>query len=479
MTQRMEFFLLGPLLVRCDGAAVPVQRGKQRALLAVLLLNAGRTVSADDLAEALWGSSPPPSAPVTLRNYVKRLRSSLGEAGRSRIGTQPPGYLIRVEAGELDVDRFEEMLGAARDSARGGMWDKAADQARAALSLWRGQPLADTGSEVLALREAGRLAEMRLQALETRTDADLHLGRHAEVIGELEQLTATHPLRERQRAQLMLALYRDGRQAEALAAYRQARQVLIDELGAEPGTALQELHQQILTADPALALPALPSAPSSFTGTRTGTLGTTGTLGATDTVRASHATSAPPRPTLPGLPSPGPGQPGPGLPGGGGRGTGQDWVRRLAGPVALAAAGVLLGAALAGSSHPAGVVGDGSDAVQTSCDTSAITLGSQPVRTPAGVVLGQVEVRYSLKCAAGWARFDPAFSLSQLRSPLITVQVTRRADGASYRSRFHTTTHSVRSKILLVDETCLQATVIITGPAQPPLTASTPCQAAP
>ncbi len=215
-----EFWLLGPLMVRRGGAAVPVARGKQRAVLAALLLNANQVVSVDELAE-----------------------------------TQPRGYCIRVAAGELDVSRCETLLEAARAAARDGAWDAAADRARAALGLWRGRPLADVESDLLAAREVPRLEELRLHAYEMRIDADLHLGRTGEVIAELRQLVASHPLRERLHAQLMLALYRDGRQAEALAAYSSARQILVGELGAEPGSELQEVHQRILAGDPALAGP--------------------------------------------------------------------------------------------------------------------------------------------------------------------------------------------------------------------------------
>jgi DNA-binding SARP family transcriptional activator/tetratricopeptide (TPR) repeat protein len=253
MAAGTEFCLLGPLMVRSDGVAVPVTRGKQRAVLAALLLNAGTVVSLEELAEILWGPEPPPpSARVTVQNYVMRLRKALRDTGNFRIGTQPHGYAIRVDASELDVTRFETHLGAARAAARDSSWDTAAAEGRAALSLWRGEPLADVDSELLALREGPRLAEMRLQALETRIDADLHVGRHAEVITELRQLAGSHPLRERLHGLLMLALYRDGRQAEALAAYQHTRRMLIDELGTEPGTRLRELHQQVLTADPAL-----------------------------------------------------------------------------------------------------------------------------------------------------------------------------------------------------------------------------------
>jgi WD40 repeat protein/DNA-binding SARP family transcriptional activator len=255
----MEFCLLGPLVVRSGGAEVPVPRGKPRAVLAALLLNAGRVVSVDELAETLWGDELPPSARVTVQNYVRRLRNaleeSLGESGRSRIITREPGYMIRAEAGELDVTRFEACLRAAQAAAQDGSWETAASQARAALALWRDEPLADVDSETLTLRERPRLeklAEMRLQALETRLDADLHLGRHAEVIAELRYLTGAHRWREDLHGLLMLALYLDGRQADALEAYQHARQVLDEELGIEPGPELQELQKRILNADPSL-----------------------------------------------------------------------------------------------------------------------------------------------------------------------------------------------------------------------------------
>jgi DNA-binding SARP family transcriptional activator/Tfp pilus assembly protein PilF len=252
MATGTEFGLLGPLLVRRGGEVVAVQRGKQRSVLAALLLRAGQVVSLDELAEVLWGQGPPPSARVTIQNYVMRLRRALGDTDGSRISTQPRGYMIRVEGGELDVTRFEALLGAARVAARDGSWEAAATHSRAALELWRDEPLADVDSELLAVRDVPRLAELRLQALEVRIDADLHRGSPAEVIAELRQLAGSQPLRERLHALLMLALYRDGRQGEALAAYQAARQVLLGELGTEPGTGLRQLHQQMLAADPGL-----------------------------------------------------------------------------------------------------------------------------------------------------------------------------------------------------------------------------------
>jgi DNA-binding SARP family transcriptional activator/uncharacterized protein HemY len=253
MGRGMEFGLLGPLAVRCGGADVPVPKGKQRALLSVLLLNAGHVVPVSVLAEALWGPEPPPSAEASIRNYVKRLRQVLGDAGRERICTRPSGYLIRVADDELDVLKFEALLEAARASAREGGWAEAAGQAGAALALWRGEPLVDAESDALALREVPRLAELRVQTMEARLEADLRLGRHAEVIAEMERLTVDYPLREHLYCLLMLALYRCGRQAEALAVYQRARDVLVGELGTDPGPGLRDLHQRILSADPALA----------------------------------------------------------------------------------------------------------------------------------------------------------------------------------------------------------------------------------
>ncbi len=256
---KFEFCLLGPLVVRRDGVVVPVAVGKQRAVLAALLLSAGRAVSVEELAEALWGSDPPPSARVTVQNYVVRLRKALGEAGRERISTVPRGYVIRVAAHELDVSRFEELLDAAQSAARQQAWPAAAARANEAVALWRGEPLADAGSELLSAREVARLTEMRVQATETRLEAELHLDRGAGVVGDLRRLSSVYPLRERVYGLLMLALYRDGRQSEALAVYQQARRVLIEELGAEPDAKLQGLHQQILAADPALARSAIPA----------------------------------------------------------------------------------------------------------------------------------------------------------------------------------------------------------------------------
>jgi len=255
MADGTDFCLLGPLVVRIEGTQVLVRRGKQRILLAALLLSPGWVISHNDLAEALWGHDQPSSARVTVQNYIMRLRRDLGDTSGSIISTKPRGYVMCINRGDVDVGRFEGRLDAAWAAAREGSWDTAADQASAALALWRGEPLADIESESLLLREAPRLTELRLQALETRIDAYIHLGRHTEVIGELRRLTDAHPLRERPHALLMLALYHDGRQAEALFAYQHARQLLLDELGVEPGADLRDLQQRILSGDPRWNVP--------------------------------------------------------------------------------------------------------------------------------------------------------------------------------------------------------------------------------
>jgi DNA-binding SARP family transcriptional activator/Tfp pilus assembly protein PilF len=250
----VEFSLLGPLVVRASGSRVTVSAGKQRVLLAALLLRGNQVVPAADLTRFVWEGGPPGTARVTLQNYVKRLRQALGPSGYERIVTRPAGYLIEVGAGELDVTKFGVLQAAGQAAARAGAWERASAQLAEALALWRGQPLADVPSQALAMAEVPRLTEMRLDALEARIDADLHLGRHREVVAELQSLAAAEPLRERLHELLMLALYRSGQQAAALAAYRAARRQLVDELGIEPGPVLRDLNQKILQADRALLL---------------------------------------------------------------------------------------------------------------------------------------------------------------------------------------------------------------------------------
>jgi DNA-binding SARP family transcriptional activator/Tfp pilus assembly protein PilF len=251
MSADVEIGLLGPLQVRCDGVTVAIPAGKQRALLAALLLQAGRRVPADQLAELLW-SPPPATAPTALRNYVMRLRHALGPAGRHLILTRPGGYLIREGDCELDLARFEEELAAARRAAGDGDWHRVTVHADAALGWWRGEPLSDVDLPALTAQRVPRLTEMRLQARELRIEADLALARHAEAVTELPHLIAANPVRERLYALLMLAYYRCGRRAEALDTYRSAHDFLAEEVGADPAPELQALHQQILHDDPAL-----------------------------------------------------------------------------------------------------------------------------------------------------------------------------------------------------------------------------------
>ena len=243
-----EFCLLGPLTVRHGGIVVAIPPGKQRSVLASLLLSVGRVVSHGAMAEALWGDESPASADVSIRNYVRRLRQILQDAGLDRILTRPGGYLIRVEADELDLTRFERLAADAQAATRAGAWERAAADAAAALALWSGEALSGVPSEALAARELPRLTELRLQAIETRSGAEIRLGRQSDVIAELRRLIVVHPLREHLRALFMLALYESGRQADALAAYQDARRILIEELGTEPGAELRDLHQRILGA---------------------------------------------------------------------------------------------------------------------------------------------------------------------------------------------------------------------------------------
>jgi DNA-binding SARP family transcriptional activator len=243
----MEFRLLGPLDVIEQGRLLGLGGGRQRSLFAVLLLHANEVVSTDRLIDALWGEAPPRTAAKSIQVYVSRLRKELGEG---RLLTRAPGYVLKVDRGELDLGRFEQLLSEARNADPVG----AARKLRGALALWRGPALADLAYEPFVQPEIARLEELRWVALEQRIDADLASGRHDEVIGELEALVAEHPVREGLRCQLMLALYRSGRQAEALDTYRRGRRVLSDQLGLEPSEELKRLEQAILRQDSALDL---------------------------------------------------------------------------------------------------------------------------------------------------------------------------------------------------------------------------------
>ncbi len=244
----MDFRLLGPLEVSEQDRAIGLGGVKQRSVLAILLMYANELVTTDGLVDQIWGAAPPLRARKTIQVYVGRLRKQLGEA---RLVTHPGGYLLQVEPDELDVARFEQLTAEAARAAPA----LAADKLTEALALWRGPPLADLAYEGFAQPEIARLEEMRLAALEERIAADLARGRHAQLVGELEALVARHPLREGLRYELMLALYRSSRQAEALEAYRTARRELAEELGLEPSGQLSQLEQAILRHDPSLELP--------------------------------------------------------------------------------------------------------------------------------------------------------------------------------------------------------------------------------
>jgi DNA-binding SARP family transcriptional activator len=256
----IEFRVLGPLEVSRGGRSLSIA-GKPAALLALLLVHANEVVSTDRLIDGLWGETPPKSAAKLVQGYVSQLRRSLsadrgdeGEAAGGALLTRPSGYALRLDPGQLDADRFRTLLDEARGALAEGAADAASQILRDALGLWRGPPLADFAYETFAQEEIARLEELRLIGFEERVEVDLALGRHAELVGELEALIGRHPLRERLRAQLMLALYRCDRQSEALRAYQEARRLLVEELGLEPSRRLRDLEQAILRQDPSLDL---------------------------------------------------------------------------------------------------------------------------------------------------------------------------------------------------------------------------------
>ena len=251
----MEYRILGGLEVEDRGRPVPMRGPRQRALLAYLLVNANEVVPDERLLEDLWADEPPKSGLAALRVRVSQLRKAL-EDGEPLILTRPPGYVLHAPADAVDARRFEQLLADGRKALAAGRAEAAAVTLRDALALWRGPALADVAYEPWAQAEAARLEELRRSAFEERIEADLALGRHAELVGELEALVGAEPLRERLRGQLMLALYRSGRQADALAVYRSARTSLVEELGIEPGRALAELEAAILRQDQALEPPA-------------------------------------------------------------------------------------------------------------------------------------------------------------------------------------------------------------------------------
>jgi predicted ATPase/DNA-binding SARP family transcriptional activator len=252
----IEFRVLGSVEVVTDAGPLALGAPKQRALLALLLLNANTVVSRDRLVDALWGADPPRSAVSSLQVYVHGLRRALGG---ERIERRGAGYRLQLDPSELDLSRFEHLVEAAADALAAERAADAAEDLRQALGLWGGAALADLAGEPVHEAEAGQLEERRLRALELLHDAELVLGRHDELVPELERLIAAEPYRERFRAQHVLALYRSGRQVDALAACRAARELLVDELGVDPGPELQELERRILRHDPALAAPDTPA----------------------------------------------------------------------------------------------------------------------------------------------------------------------------------------------------------------------------
>jgi DNA-binding SARP family transcriptional activator len=267
----IEFRILGSLEVGADGRALPLGSPKQRALLALLLVHANEVVSRDRLIEELWADEAPSTVESALHVYLSRLRRLLKSGGAGGLLVREgSGYRLRIEPEQLDANRFERLVGEGNEALAVGQIRLAADRFGEALALWRGPALADLQSDRFAITAGARLEEERVSALEQRFEADLALGRHRQLIGELETLVAEHPYRERLRAQLMLALYRSGRQAEALDVYQQARRTLADELGLEPGHQLREVERAILRQDPeldlAITVAALETTPRAFVG---------------------------------------------------------------------------------------------------------------------------------------------------------------------------------------------------------------------
>ena len=250
----MDFRILGPLEVLEGAERVGLGGEKRRAVLALLLLHPNETVSSERMVDELWGESPPANALKTLQVHVSRLRKELGGAGEGVLVTRGHGYELQLDLDQLDAQRFERLLEEGRGELAAGRPERALSLLESALSLWRGPPLADLAYEPFAQAEIARLEDLRLGAVEQLIEAKLALGRHVEVIAQLEGLVDEHPYRERLRAQLMLALYRADRQADALQAYQDARRQLVEELGIEPGERLRELERAVLAQDPSLAL---------------------------------------------------------------------------------------------------------------------------------------------------------------------------------------------------------------------------------
>lgn len=244
----LRYLILGPLEIRDGATEVALRGGQQRKLLAILLLHDSEFVSSDRLIDELWAGKPPGTAAKALQGYVSSLRKQLGPEAIETVGA---GYRLKVAAEQVDVHEFEELLAEARPLERG----PAAAKLQEALALWRGPALADFAYDDFAQREIERLEGLRQAGIERRINLELALGHHDDLVPELEALVHSHPLHERLRAHLMVALYRSGRQAEALDVYRDTRTVLLDELGLEPSEELQALQRAILDHDPSLAAP--------------------------------------------------------------------------------------------------------------------------------------------------------------------------------------------------------------------------------
>lgn len=245
----MRFRLLGPLQVWAGDAWLTVRAAQQRLLLAVLLIEAGRVVSVDRLVDELWGDRPPARAAATVQVYVGRLRRLLGDDAADRLVTRGSGYQLIVDDADLDAAAFERLIADARAERAAGRLEAAAESFREALGLWHGPALTDVPESLTVIAQATRWGQARLGAMEDRMATQLELGRHTEVVDELHQLVHEHPLREQLQAYYIVALYRGGRRSDALAAYRRARQVLIDEVGLEPGPELRGIEKAILADD--------------------------------------------------------------------------------------------------------------------------------------------------------------------------------------------------------------------------------------
>ena len=245
----MEFRILGPLEALDGGKPLSLGGRKRRAVLALLLLHPDETVSSERMVDELWGESAPAGTLKSLQVHISRLRKELPDV----LVTRGHGYELQIEPDQLDARRFERSLDEARSELAGERPERALALLESGLALWRGPPLADLAYEPFAQAEIARLEDLRLAANEQLIEAKLALGRHSELIGQLERLVEEHPYRERLRGQLMLALYRADRQADALQAYQEARRTLVEELGIEPGERLRELEAAVLGQDPSLA----------------------------------------------------------------------------------------------------------------------------------------------------------------------------------------------------------------------------------